>query len=282
MLYALSMASGAPAELQIIATGVYEHVLRDLAAPFAARSGGGVSFIITNAGGVIAKLDANAAADVIMTSSAGIDSLAAKGRVVAASKIDVGGMRLGVAVRSGAPEPDISTPDALRAVLRAAPAVASIDPNGGGTSGPFIDKLFERLGVADAVRGKGVLCATGADVVRAVASGQGSIGITQAAELIGLPGLAFAGFLPADLQLVTVYSAAVAADSRLPEAAAAFIAFITGQHAADRLRASGWDAAPALPNIGGTTWTHASRNSNEPSSLQSLGSADPSMRSGKS
>jgi len=60
-----------------------------------------------------------------------------------------------------------------------------------------------------------------------------------------LPGLAFAGFLPEELQLVTIYSAAVAADSRLPEEAAAFIAFITGPQAAERLRASGWDAAPA-------------------------------------
>jgi molybdate transport system substrate-binding protein len=238
------MGHGEPAELQVIATGVYEHALKDLAALFKARTGQGVAFIITNAGGVAAKLDANAAADVVMTSSAGIDSLAAKGRVVGATKIDVGGMRLGVAVKSGTPVPDIKTSAALREVLRAAPAVASIDPHGGGTSGPFIDKLLERLGVAHQVRAKGILCATGADVVRAVASGRASIGMTQAAELIGLPGLAFAGFLPDDLQLVTVYSAAVTANGKFPAAAAAFIAFITGPDGAERLRSSGWDAAP--------------------------------------
>jgi molybdate transport system substrate-binding protein len=242
--YRLPMGAGEPAELQVIATGVYEHVLKDLAAPFATRNGQGVAFIITNAGGVIAKLDASAAVDVVMTSSAGIDSLAAKGRVAAATKADVGGMRLGVAVKSGTPVPDIKTSGALREVLRAAPAVASIDPHGGGTSGPFIDKLFERLGVAHEVRAKGILCATGADVVRAVASGRASLGMTQAAELIGLPGLAFAGFLPDDLQLVTVYSAAVTATAKSPAAAAAFIAFITGPDAAERLRRSGWDAAP--------------------------------------
>jgi molybdate transport system substrate-binding protein len=142
-------------------------------------------------------------------------------------------MRLGIAVKSGALVPDIKTSDALREVLRTAPAVASIDPHGGGTSGPFIDKLFERVGIADVVRAKGILCATGADVVRAVASGRASLGMTQAAELIGLPGLGFAGFVPDDLQLVTVYSAAVAANAKLPAAAAAFIAFITGP-AADR------------------------------------------------
>jgi molybdate transport system substrate-binding protein len=238
------MGAGEPAELQVIATGVYEHALKDLAALFAERTGQGVRFIITNAGGVTANLDANAAADAVMTSSAGIDSLAAKGRVVGATKIDVGGMRLGVAVRSGTPVPDIKTSAALREVLRAAPAVASIDPHGGGTSGPFIDKLFERLGVAHEVRAKGILCATGADVVRAVASGRASLGMTQAAELIGLPGLTFAGFLPDDVQLVTVYAAAVTANAKFPAAAAAFIAFITGPDGAERLRSSGWDAAP--------------------------------------
>jgi len=230
------------AELQIIATGVYEHALHDLAAAFAARTGRQVAFIITNAGGVPAKLDANETADVVMTSSTGIDSLAVKGRVVGATKVDVGGMRLAIAVRSGMPAPDIGTPDAVREALRAA-TVASIDPHGGGTSGPFIDKLFSRLGIADEVRARGVLCATGADVVRAVACGRATLGLTQAAELIGSPGIAFAGFLPDDLQLVTVYSAAVAAKAKLPAAAADFIAFITGPDAAGRWRRSGWSAA---------------------------------------
>jgi molybdate transport system substrate-binding protein len=216
-------ASKTPTGLHVLATGVYEHALKDLVGPFKQATGHEVTFSITNAGGVIAKLAANEAADVVMTSSVGIDSLAAKARVVGASKIDVGGMRLGIAVKAGAPVPDIRTAAALREVLRAAPAVASIDPQGGGTSGPFIDKLFERLGVA---------------------SGRASLGMTQAAELIGLPGLAFAGFVPDDLQLVTVYAAAVTADAEHPAAAAAFIAFITGPAAAERLRSSGWDAAP--------------------------------------
>jgi molybdate transport system substrate-binding protein len=178
-----------------------------------------------------------------MTSSVGIDSLAAKGRVRAGSKVDVGGMRLGIAVRAGAPSPDIGSTEALREALRTA-AVASIDPRGGATSGPFIDNLFERLGIAAEVRAKGVLCKTGGDVARAVASGRATLGLTQAAELIGVEGLAFAGLLPEALQLVTVYAAAVAADSKLPQAAAAFIAFVTGPQGAQRLRQSGWDAAP--------------------------------------
>jgi molybdate transport system substrate-binding protein len=236
-------AAEPPVALQVIATGVYEHVLEDLAAPFERATGHAVSFVITNAGGVIARLDANEAADVVMTSAVGIYSLAAQGRVIGATKVDVGGMRLGVAVKAGAPPPDIATPDALREALLAASAVASIDPHGGGTSGPFIDKLFERLRIAEQIRAHGIRCATGGDVVRAVASGRAALGLTQAAELIGLPGIAFAGFLPDELQLVTIYSTAVARSTKALAAAKAFIAFITGPAAAERLRGSGWHPA---------------------------------------
>jgi molybdate transport system substrate-binding protein len=237
-------AAEQPVKLQVIATGVYEHVLVDLAAPFRRETGHSVSFVITNAGGVIAKLDAGEAADVVMTSAVGIDSLAAKGKVIGSTKLDVGGMRLGVAVKAGAPGPDIATPDALRKALLAANAVAYIDPVGGGTSGPFIDKLFERLRIADEVRANGILCATGGAVVRAVASGRAALGMTQAAELIGLPGVGFAGFVPDELQLVTVYSTAVVATTSALDAAKAFIAFMAGPIAAERLRSSGWQAAP--------------------------------------
>jgi molybdate transport system substrate-binding protein len=232
------------AKLQVIATGVYEHVLEDLAAPFRQATGHAVSFTITNAGGVIARLDANEAADVVMTSAAGIDSLAAKRRIIAATKVDVGGMRLGVAAKAGAPAPDIKTSDALRRALLAA-TVAYIDPHGGGTSGPFLVKAFERLGVADEVRANGILCATGRDVVQAVASGRAALGLTQAAELIGAPGVGFAGFLPDELQLVTVYAMAIAANAKALDAAKSFVAFITGPVAAERFRGSGWQVGPA-------------------------------------
>jgi molybdate transport system substrate-binding protein len=237
------MSSSEPSvKIQVLATGVYEHVLHDLAAPFTQATGHAVAFVITNAGGVIARLGAGQAADVVMTSAAGIDSLAAKGHVIGATKVDVGGMRLGVAVRAGAPAPDIATPAALRDALRAAP-VAYIDPHGGGTSGPFLAKAFERLGVADQVRADGVVCATGRDVVEAVASGRAALGLTQAAELIGVPGVAFAGFLPDELQVVTVYAMAVAANTKAQDAAKSFVAFIAGPLAAERLRSSGWQVA---------------------------------------
>jgi molybdate transport system substrate-binding protein len=236
------MAAGARAdELHILATGVFEKAVHDLAAPFRQQSGQDVRFTVVNAGTAAAKLEAGEAFDAVLSSSASLDALAAKGRVVAGSKVDVGRMRLGAGVKAGAPLADIGTAEALRAAILAAPAIAYIDPKGGGTSGVFFAKIFERLGIAAEVQAKGIPCATGTEVDKAVASGRASLGMTQASEIIGAEGVAFAGFLPDDLQLVTVYAAAIPAGAKAPEGGEAFIRFLTGETGAGRLRKSGWD-----------------------------------------
>src|SRR5712671_4543908 len=212
-------------DLHVIAAGAFEHVLHALAEPFGTESGHVLRLRISNADGVIRKLESDESdepADVVFTSSAGIDALAAKGRLDAATKVEVGRMRLGVAVGPSAAAPDLATADTLLAALLAAPAIAYIDPRGGGTTGPYFVTLFERLGMASEIAQKGVLCATGKDVVRAVASGRATIGLTQASELIGVADVRFAGYLPADLQLISVYCAAVASHAAAPGAARDF------------------------------------------------------------
>jgi len=151
-------------------------------------------------------------------------------------------MRLGVAVAPGLPKPDLGTADALRSVLLAAPHVAYIDPKGGGTSGPFIARLFERLGVAGQIERSGVPSKTGKDVVRAVASGAATCGLTQASELIGAQGVQFAGYVPAELQVVSVYAGAVATRAQAPGLANGFIRFLKSPASAACFRGAGWDA----------------------------------------
>lgn len=101
-------------ELNVIVTGVYEHVLDDLIEPFRIETGHVVRMSATNAGGVIRKVEANEPADVVMTSAAGIDELLAKGRIAPDSKVEIGRMRLGVAVRPGSTIPDLATTNAAR------------------------------------------------------------------------------------------------------------------------------------------------------------------------
>jgi molybdate transport system substrate-binding protein len=232
-------------DLHVIAAGAFEHVLHALAEPFREESGHVLRLSITNAGGVIRKVETDEPADMVFTSSAGIDALAAKGRLDAATKVEVGRMRLGVAVSPSVTDPDLATADALRAALLAAPGVAYIDPKGGGTTGPYFVTLFGRLGISSEIDRNGVLCATGKEVVRAVASGRATIGLTQASELIGVEGVRFAGHLPADLQLISVYCAAVASRAASPRAARDFIRFVTGPASAARFRALGWDVGSA-------------------------------------
>jgi molybdate transport system substrate-binding protein len=226
--------------VRVLATGAFATTLKSLREPFEAASGHGIEISIANAGEVAARLTAGKAADLVMSSSAGIKALAKQGALVP-DDVVIGRMRLGVAVASGAGLPDIASAETFRALLLSAPSIAYIDPNGGGTSGPFFETMFASLGVADAVHAKAILCRTGADIIAAVASGRAAIGMTQASEIIGAGGTAFAGYLPDALNLTTVYSAAIAARTNKAKAASAFLAFLAGPVGSDHLRRAGWD-----------------------------------------
>jgi molybdate transport system substrate-binding protein len=229
--------------VHVLATGVFATALQSLAPAFEASSGSQIQVLIANAGEVAARVVAGEAADVVMSSSAGIKTLAKQGALVP-DEVVIGRMRLGVAVSSGVAMPNLASTETFRALLLSADKVAYIDPNGGGTSGPFFEKMFVSLGMADAVHAKAVLCKTGADIVKAVASGRATIGMTQASEIVGADGVAFAGYLPDAQNLTTVYSASIATGSKQAKAASAFLAFVAGPSGSDRLRRAGWDVAP--------------------------------------
>lgn len=225
-------------ELHITAAGVYEHILQKLISLFAHP----IQLSVANAGGVIKRLESSEPVDVVLTSAAGIKQLVASGLAEEASAVEVGRMRLGVAIPEGLAKPDIGSEAALCSVLTTAPKVAYIDPDGGGTAGPLIVKMFERLEVAAQVRKRGVMCKTGKDVARVVADGEATCGVTQASELIGAQGVQFAGYVPAELQAVSVYSGAVAVRAKSRDAAIAFIQFLKSSESTEQFRNAGWDA----------------------------------------
>jgi molybdate transport system substrate-binding protein len=226
--------------IRVLATGVFATALRSLAQPFETASGTKIEISIANAGEVATRMAAGEAVDIVMTSSASVKALAKQGALVP-DEVVIGKMRLGLAVKSGAAMPDLTSSETFRTLLMSAGKVAYIDPNGGGTSGPFFEKIFTNLGVADAVHAKAILGKTGTEIASAVASGQAAIGMTQASELVGASGVVFAGYLPDTLNLTTVYSASIATASKNPKAASAFLAFVTGPAGADQFRRAGWD-----------------------------------------
>ncbi len=227
-------------EVRVLATGVFANSLRDLHASFLASNGTEFRATIANAGQVQARLVAGEPADVVMTSSAGLDTLAREGRVNGASKVEIGQMRLGLGVRAGAPTLEVTSPDQVRALFLAAPAIAYIDPHGGATAGTFAEKAFSLLGIADAVHVKSILCGDGAQVVAALVSGRATIGMTQASEILGTPGVSFAGYLPDTLNTMSTYAAATVAP-KPPSSAVAFLRFMRSPTALERLHRAGWD-----------------------------------------
>ena len=230
-------------ELQVTAAGAYEHVINDLIPVFGRQAGIPVRLAVANAAGVIKRLEAGEPVDVVLTSAAGIAQLVAAGLADRNSAAEVGRVGLGVAVGEGLPLPDLTTAAAVRAALVSATRVAFIDPTGGGTSGPLIAKLFERLDIASQMTERGVLSKTGKDVVRAVSSGEATVGLTQATELIGAKTVQFAGYLAPEVQVVSVYSGAVSTSATASDVARRFMQFLKSPASTEAFRRAGWDPA---------------------------------------
>ena len=130
---------------------------------------------------------------------------------------DLGRTVTGVAVRAGAPVPDISTPEAFKRALITAKTVSYTDPKAGGSSGTFFAALLERLGIAEAVNKKAVLGKRGYEVAQAVADGRAEIGTTFISEILTVPGARVIGPLPGDLHNSNTYTAAIPKSAAAPE-----------------------------------------------------------------
>jgi molybdate transport system substrate-binding protein len=235
-------------ELKIIATGAYEHALKAIARMYESDAGCDVRLDFGNARVVTSKVMADQPADVIMTSTPGMEYLAANKKIDHASRMRVGKMRVGMAVAETASGPEIATTEALKRALISAPRIAYIDPNGGGTTGPYFDKLFALLGISNAVDTKAVLCATGREVVGAIASGRAALGLTQASELIGIAGVRFVDFLPSELQFLTVYEAAIASNCQSKSEAGEFLRYMTSPKSAEQFLRAGWELSELSEN----------------------------------
>ena len=175
--------------------------------------------------------------DVIILSRAGIDELVGEGKVVADSRVDLARSSIGMAVRRGAPRPDISTVDALKRALLQAKSVAYSAQ----VSGIYlITELFPRLGIADQMAKKSIRVEVGR-VGSAVERGEAEIGFQQISELLEVQGVDYVGPLPAEVQRVTVFTAAITAGSKNPSAARALIEFLASPRGKEVMANSGLD-----------------------------------------
>jgi molybdate transport system substrate-binding protein len=191
--------------------------------------------------GLLRKIIASGqAADLVIASAPLMAELEETGKMVPASRVDLGRIGLGVVIRDGAAVPDVSTPKAFRQALINARSIAFTAPASGGTSTTHLMALAERFGIKDMVMQKGVHATGGNDAAAKVAEGKAEIAIVLISE-IHVKGARLAAPLPAPLQLYTVYAAAIPASSTDPEAARAFVTALTGPALAQRWTAAGFE-----------------------------------------
>ncbi|MET3494310.1 substrate-binding domain-containing protein [Variovorax boronicumulans] len=214
-------------------------LLEELAAAYAQRTGVPVSFQAVGGVDAARRVSAGEAFDVVVLASEAIDKLIAAGRLDAGAKVDIVRSGVGAAVRAGAERPDISTEDAVRNAVRAAPGIAYST----GPSGVALLALFERWGIADEIRSRLVLAPPGVPVGSLVARGEAALGFQQMSELIGVEGILLLGPLPPEIQIVTTFSAAPAAGSTQPDAVRALLGFLASPDSAETRRRHGMDPA---------------------------------------
>lgn len=226
------------AEIKVLTTGAYKPVVVELAPLFEKATGHKVAIDNDTAGGVARRVEGGEAFDVLALTPGGLADLARKGRVAAEAPVNLAKVGIGVAVKEGAPAPDIATADAFRRALLDARRVAMIDPASGGSSGIYLMGLFDRWGITDAIKAKAVLVPGGLVATRVV-SGEADLAIHQVSEILAVKGAVLVGPLPAEIQNYTVYAGGISATTGQPEAARAFLKMLAGPDAAAVLSGKG-------------------------------------------
>jgi molybdate transport system substrate-binding protein len=229
------------AALEVLCAGAVKSAIAELVRDFECETGHALTFTYGPVGSLRARIAAGEPADVAILTRPALEEMQRQGRVLAGTIADLGRVGVAIAVREGAAAPDVSTPEALRDALLGAASIAYGDPAKGDSSGIHFAHVLDRLGIAAAVREKTAFAPLGLAVAERVASGEAQLGATQASVILACKGVQLAGMLPARLQHITTYSAAVVAQAESVDAAKRFVSFLTSPAARSRLAISGFD-----------------------------------------
>ena len=240
---ALTCGVAGAAEIKVLTAGAFKPVVTALVPEFEHRTGHKLVVDNDTAGALVRRVGRGEIFDLLVLTPAALEQLAAAGQVLAGSQRPLARVAIGVAVKQGAPRPDISSVAAFRQTLLSARAVAYIDPAAGGSSGIYLARLFETWGIAGQILPKAVLVPGGL-VAQRVVNGQADIALHQISEILAVPGADLVGPLPVEIQNYTVYAGALprnAPDAAKAAAAQAFFDLLASSRAQAVLKDKGME-----------------------------------------
>ena len=227
-------------EIKVLSSVALTSALDELAPVFERTTGNKLVIDYGVAAQLRERFLAGTAADVLILTRQLMDDLQKQGAVTTDSLTNLGGTAVAVAVRAGAPKPDISSVDAFRRALVSVKSVVYADPAKGGASGVYFARVIDRLGLTEQLRAKTILV-PGAQAAEVVARGEAEFGIGQASEIIPVSGAELLGPLPGEIGSVTVFTAGMSAGTKAPEANKVLIEFLSGPVAVPILKAKGFE-----------------------------------------
>jgi molybdate transport system substrate-binding protein len=234
-----------PIDIKVLSTTAMKMVFEALSPRFEHETGNRLTVSLGPSSQLEARLAEGEAADVAILALTGAEALSARGKIVAGSLVVVARSSIGIAVPKGAPKPDIASVEGFKRAMLDAKSIAVSKPVGGGQSGAHMAKIFAQLGIADAMAAKAKYGAGGAAGLAGlvVRRGEADIGIQQMAELMAVSGIDVVGPLPAALQGVTPFAAAIPASATHAGAGRTLIDFLTTPAAKSVIKAKGLEPA---------------------------------------
>jgi molybdate transport system substrate-binding protein len=224
------------AQLKVMLSAAFKEAYLELLPQFERASGHKVENLWVPSVQMMNRLKGGEKVDLVILSAAALDELKKAG--IVSERFDLVKSGIGIAVKSGAPKPDISSGEAIKRAVLAAKGIAYST----GPSGIYLTGLFQRMGIADQIKSR-VKQTQGVPAGSVVASGEAEIAFQQVSELLPVPGIELVGPLPPDIQEITVFSAGLHAAATAPDAARALVKFLKSPAAAPVIRKKGMEPA---------------------------------------
>jgi molybdate transport system substrate-binding protein len=228
------------AELKVLSAGAYKAIVLSIKPDFEKRTGHTLVVDNGTAGQLTKRIQDGEAFDLVILPPVSLETLAKSGHVAPVPPTPLARVGVGVMVPEGATKPDISTVDAFKAAVLAADTVAYIDPASGGSSGTYVRGLFEKLGIAEAIKSR-VRLKSGGYVADLLASGEAKLGIHQISEIVGAKGVTLVGPLPAEIQSYTYYSGSISTAAKDPAAVQTLLDALHVKHTGAAIKARGME-----------------------------------------